>query len=144
MVCIGICLVPIIQMAVVTLLYKLIAAMIQPVSDKRIVGCISSIADGSQMLLRIIFTTGVLFFIDNRSSDSDHVWQVGGKMIVSYQWLQNIAFYLILITAIIQIIPNHSYKKYISFFYRVDSDRDAFRTNHEAIGMQTTIFGIVS
>ena len=55
-----------------------------------------------------------------------------------YQWLQNIAFYLILITAIIQIIPNHSYKKYIRFFYRIDSDRDAFRTNHEAIGMQTT------
>ena len=63
LVCIGICLVPIIQMAVVTLLYKLIAAMIQPVSDKRIVGCISSIADGSQMLLRIIFTTGVLFVL---------------------------------------------------------------------------------
>ena len=63
LVCIGICLVTIIQMAVVTLLYKLIAAMIQPVSDKRIVGCISSIADGSQMLLRIIFTTGVLFLL---------------------------------------------------------------------------------
>ena len=63
LVCIGICLVPIIQMAVVTLLYKLIAAMIQPVSDKRIVGCISSIADGCQMLLRIIFTTGVLFLL---------------------------------------------------------------------------------
>ena len=63
LVCIGICLVPIIQMAVVTLLYKLIAAMIQPVSDKKIVGCISSIADGSQMLLRIIFTTGVLFLL---------------------------------------------------------------------------------
>ena len=63
LVCIGICLVPIIQMAVVTLLYKVIAAMIQPVSDKRIVGCISSIADGSQMLLRIIFTTGVLFLL---------------------------------------------------------------------------------
>ena len=63
LVCIGICLVPIIQMAVVTLLYKLIAAMIQPVSDKRIVGCISSIADGSQLLLRIIFTTGVRFLL---------------------------------------------------------------------------------
>lgn len=55
-----------------------------------------------------------------------------------YQWLQNIAFYLILITAIIQIIPNHSYKKYIRFFTGIDSDRDAFRTNHEGNGMQTT------
>lgn len=63
LICIGICLVPIIQMAVITLLYKLIAAMIQPVSDKRIVGCISSVADGSQILLRIVFTTGVLFLL---------------------------------------------------------------------------------
>lgn len=62
-ICVGICLIPIVQMGVVTFLYKLIAAMIQPVSDKRIVGCISSIADGSQMLLRIIFTTGVLFLL---------------------------------------------------------------------------------
>lgn len=62
-ICIAICLIPLVQMAVVTLMYKLIAAMIQPISDKRIVGCISSVADGSQMLLRIVFTTGVLFLL---------------------------------------------------------------------------------
>lgn len=61
-----------------------------------------------------------------------------------YQWLQNIAFYLILITAIIQIIPNHSYKKYIRFFTGIDSDRDAFRTNHEGNRNADDIFGIVS
>lgn len=61
--CVGICLIPILQMALVTLLYKIVAAIIQPISDKRIVGCISSIADGTQMLLRIIFTTGVLFLL---------------------------------------------------------------------------------
>lgn len=62
-ICIGICLVPMIQMAVVTLMYKLIAALIQPISDQRIVGCISSIADGAQILLRIVFTTGMLFLL---------------------------------------------------------------------------------
>lgn len=62
-ICISICLIPIVQMGMVTFFYKLIAALIQPVSDRRIVGCISSIADGAQMLLRIIFTTGVLFLL---------------------------------------------------------------------------------
>lgn len=62
-ICIAICFVPIMQMGIVTLFYKWIAAMIQPVSDKRIVDCISSIADGTQILLRILFTTGILFLL---------------------------------------------------------------------------------
>lgn len=61
--CLVICLVPLIQMAVTALLYQLIAALIQPISDKRMVDCVSSIADGSKMLLRIVFTTGVLFLL---------------------------------------------------------------------------------
>lgn len=63
LICVGICLVPIIQMGIITLLYQFIAAMIQPISDKRIVGCISSIAEGSKLLLRIIFTSGMLFLL---------------------------------------------------------------------------------
>lgn len=62
-VCLVICLVPLIQMAVTALLYQLVAALIQPISDKRMVDCVSSIADGSKMLLRIVFTTGVLFLL---------------------------------------------------------------------------------
>lgn len=62
-VCIVICLVPIIQSAVMVLMYKLVAALIQPVSDKRIVGCISSMGDGCQLVLRTVFTTGVLFLL---------------------------------------------------------------------------------
>ncbi len=33
-----------------------------------------------------------------------------------YQWIENIAFYLVVITAVIQLVPNNSYKKYIRFF----------------------------
>lgn len=62
-VCLVICLAPLIQMAVTALLYQLIAALIQPISDKRMVDCVSSIADGSKMLLRIVFTTGILFLL---------------------------------------------------------------------------------
>ena len=40
-----------------------VTAVIQPVSDQRIVGCISGIGKGYQLLLRIIFTTGLLFLL---------------------------------------------------------------------------------
>jgi len=32
------------------------------------------------------------------------------------KWIENIAFYLIIITIILQLIPNPAYKKYIQFF----------------------------
>ncbi len=62
-VCLVVCMTPLIQMAVTTLMYKLVAALIQPISDKRMVECVSAIADGANMLLKIVFTTGVLFLI---------------------------------------------------------------------------------
>lgn len=33
-----------------------------------------------------------------------------------YEWLQNLAFYLVLVTAILHMIPETGYKKYIQFF----------------------------
>lgn len=33
-----------------------------------------------------------------------------------YQWIKNIAFYMILITAVMNVIPNNNYKKYINLF----------------------------
>lgn len=33
-----------------------------------------------------------------------------------YQWIENIAFYLVIIVAVMQMIPGDSYKKYIRFF----------------------------
>ncbi len=62
-VCLVICLTPVIQMAITTLMYQLISALVQPISDKRLVNCIASMADGSKMLLKIVFTTGILFML---------------------------------------------------------------------------------
>lgn len=62
-VCLLICLTPLIQMAVTALMYQLVAALIQPISDKRMVDCVDSVAAGSKLLLRIVFTTGVLFLL---------------------------------------------------------------------------------
>lgn len=33
-----------------------------------------------------------------------------------YQWIENVAFYMVLVVAVIQMIPGESYKKYIRFF----------------------------
>ena len=60
---VGICLVPIIQMVLLTFLYKLVAAMVQPISDSRITGCISSVSEGYELLLQIVVTTMILFLL---------------------------------------------------------------------------------
>ena len=33
-----------------------------------------------------------------------------------YEWIENIAFYLIVLLAVMQMIPHSSYQKYIRFF----------------------------
>lgn len=33
-----------------------------------------------------------------------------------YEWIQNIAFYLVMVTVLMHIIPNPDYRKYIRFF----------------------------
>lgn len=33
-----------------------------------------------------------------------------------YNWIKNIAFYMLLVTAFLQIVPDESYRKYIRFF----------------------------
>lgn len=62
-ICIAIGLSPVIQMLVICLLYQMIAAFLQPISDKRMINCISGIADSASLLLRIIIMTGALFLI---------------------------------------------------------------------------------
>ena len=60
---VGICLVPLVQIGGAVLLYKLAAAVIQPISDPRIVGCVETIGEGCLLLMKLIFTTGLLFLL---------------------------------------------------------------------------------
>ncbi|MCI8580869.1 MAG: stage III sporulation protein AF [Dorea sp.] len=62
-VCLALCIVPLVQMGAVALMYKLAAAVIQPVSDKRIVGCVECVGEGCRLLMRVVFTTGLLFLL---------------------------------------------------------------------------------
>lgn len=54
---------PLIKMGFTTLLYKFLAALTQPISDKRMVGCLSTIGDGCTLLLKVLVTVEVLFMI---------------------------------------------------------------------------------
>lgn len=58
-----ICIVPVVQMGLVALMYKLAAALVQPVSDKRITACISGVSEGYELMVKVIFTTGALFLL---------------------------------------------------------------------------------
>ena len=55
--------VPLVRLAVYAFVYKAEAALIQPVSDRRIISCINAASKASLMMLRAVFTSGVLFVI---------------------------------------------------------------------------------
>lgn len=54
---------PLIKVWVMTFLYKLLAAMMQPVSDKRMIGSIAGAGDGGNLLCKVVVTTTVLFLV---------------------------------------------------------------------------------
>jgi len=54
---------PLIKLAVMTILYKFLAALTQPVSDKRIVGCLNTVGEGCALLLKMLVTIEVLCMI---------------------------------------------------------------------------------
>lgn len=56
-------LVPVLKLAVLLFLYRAVAAVMQPVCDKRLVACISDVADGQKLLLSLVISTLLLFVI---------------------------------------------------------------------------------
>ncbi len=62
-ICISLCMIPLVQVAGIVFLYKLAAAVIQPVSDKRIAGCVETVGEGCRLLLRVVFTVSLLFLL---------------------------------------------------------------------------------
>lgn len=54
---------PIIKIAGYALLYKLGSAMVQPISDKRILECLNGASKGARLLLYTVFVGGVMFLL---------------------------------------------------------------------------------
>lgn len=55
--------IPVIKLLVTCLMYKITAAIVQPVSDKRVVSSVEIMAKGANMLYRIALSCGLLFFL---------------------------------------------------------------------------------
>lgn len=58
-----ICALPVLQMLLLAFLYKLAAAAVQPVSDKRITACISGVSEGYELLVKVVSTSAILFLL---------------------------------------------------------------------------------
>ncbi len=54
-----ICLMPLVKLGVLMMLLELAAALLQPVSDKRMTGCVAGVGEGIRLLFRVVFTTAV-------------------------------------------------------------------------------------
>lgn len=57
------CMVPLVKLLVFMLVYYVLAAVLQPVSDERISGCLVGMANGMRMLFQMVFTVMVLFML---------------------------------------------------------------------------------
>lgn len=56
-------LIPAVKLVCGVLLYRLLGAVAQPVTDKRVAECISSVAEGGEILLKIVIDAGILFLV---------------------------------------------------------------------------------
>lgn len=58
-----ICLPPLIKIAVFTISYKVLAAVVQPVTDKRFTGCMAAAADGGALVLKSCSMIAAMFML---------------------------------------------------------------------------------
>jgi stage III sporulation protein AE len=54
---------PMVQMVIFTLVYQILGAMLQPISDKRMIEAISGIGDGGKLLLQIVTIVLIVFIL---------------------------------------------------------------------------------
>ena len=54
---------PVVKVWVMTFLYRMVAAVMQPIADKRMLGCISGAGEGGRLLGRVTVTTVVMFLV---------------------------------------------------------------------------------
>lgn len=58
-----ICALPVIKLAVTTLIYRISSAAVQPISDKRMINCVIASADAATLLLQTLLVGAVLFLL---------------------------------------------------------------------------------
>lgn len=58
-----ICALPILKLAITTLIYRVSSAAVQPISDKRMLNCVTASADAAALLLQTVLVGAVLFLL---------------------------------------------------------------------------------
>ena len=56
-------LVPVLKLLLLMLLYQSVAAVMQPVCDKRMVSCVAGVSRGHKLLLQVVLYSLLLFII---------------------------------------------------------------------------------
>ena len=56
-------LIPLVEFLILAFLYQLVAALVQPVPDRRITTCISGVSSGYQLMVKVIASTTLLFVL---------------------------------------------------------------------------------
>ena len=59
----GITLAPMLKVFVMQMMYRVLAAFLQPIADKRIIGAISGVGRAGELYLKLLFDSVLLFFI---------------------------------------------------------------------------------
>lgn len=54
---------PLVKLTLLTLLYKITGAVVQPVADKRICACINGVGEGAKLLLHVLVTALMMFMV---------------------------------------------------------------------------------
>jgi len=57
------CLIPLVKLAIIMAAYYVLAAVLQPVSDERITGCLAGMGNGVKLLFQAVFTVLILFLL---------------------------------------------------------------------------------
>ena len=121
-----ICLAPLAKLGLLVFLLQLAAALIQPVSDKRMVGCVTGVGEGIQLLFRVVFTVAVLFILTIVvvTVSVGGVFLEGRKRGISvkewlFGWIKDIAFYQLLMVVVLHVLPEKQQQKYVQFFMGV-------------------------
>mgnify|MGYP002225013915 CR=1 FL=1 len=104
---------PVIRYGLLALVYRFLAAVAQPVSDKRLVEVFSTMGEGCALLMRILFTAEVFMYVDISDIDGR------GNLIMRqeiYQWMKDLAFFMCLLRRSCIFCRIKRYEQYVRLF----------------------------
>ena len=107
--------IPVLKLACMSVLYKLAAAVAEPVADKRIVGCIKSMAQGGVLYLKLGLLwhcTVFLLRLRCRRRQSHHMHR--GTAMNAY--MRGFVILFVLLVLLSYLPPGKQYRKYIRFY----------------------------